>query len=267
MSKAHRAKIMGVINITPDSFSDGGECLTSGLALKKCLSLLQDGADFIDIGAESTRPGATPVPQKDEWNKISQTLNEFRGEVDFKHISIDTRHSETMLRCLDEGVHFINDVSGRLDFKVLERVAKYGGRYACMHMHGKPSTMQINPLNGKSALDAVEMFFKKALEETARAGIEANMVYLDPGIGFGKSDSANLQLIRRTKDYSRDYQVMLGVSRKSLIGRSLGIEDPKKRDDASKMLELGAVMLGAKIIRTHQVSPLYRLLETLESSL
>ena len=256
---------MGVINVTPDSFSDGGRWQDPAAALLHARCLLAQGAGMIDVGAESTRPGAVDVPVAEEWMRLEPVLRCLRQAQLGIPISVDTRKDEIMLRALDAGADWVNDASGKASAATLAKLAAYPQLgYIAMHMPFSPNTMQTSPLEAKPALAAVTAFFAERQRTALSAGLKATQIWLDPGIGFGKSDGANIQLMAAVKSWTATYQIAIGVSRKSLLGRLLGIAEPLERDAPSKTLELGLAMLGAGIIRTHSVQPLGRLLELLD---
>ncbi len=257
---------MGVLNITPDSFSDGAQYLEPIQAVKKAESLAEDGADYIDIGAESTRPGARPICESEEWSRLEPVLKILaKTDLGSVKLSIDTTKSAIMIRALDLGVSVINDVGGVRSFETLKKLASYKPEYIAMHAYKTPRTMQVQPQNVKKALSSVSSFFKKAYENLKSAGFSHKNIWLDPGIGFGKTDAANLNLLSAVKNFSNSYQMVVGTSRKSWLGRFLGINEPIKRDQSSKMIELGLVFLGCRLIRTHEVKTLKKLLSCLDS--
>lgn len=264
---------MGVVNVTPDSFSDGGLHLDADKAVETAFRLTDEGADLIDIGAESTRPGSLPVEVGDEWRRLEPVLERLAKRTLGARLSVDTRKSEIMLRAADRGVRFINDSSGTADGRrpldpanagpdddaLRALAARADLDYCAMHMHGTPKTMQLDPLRGPEAVRAVDRFFAATRARFAQAGFGASRLWLDPGIGFGKGDAANLALLAAIPRWAAAGQVAVGVSRKGFIGRALGIEAPEERDGPTKMLELGLGIAGARLIRTHDVRRLARL--------
>jgi dihydropteroate synthase len=256
---------MGVVNLTPDSFSDGGRFLDPSAAVDHALALIDAGADWIDLGAESTRPGSIPVQDDEEWKRIEPVLRRLLSKA---HISVDTRHSSTIRRAVDAGVSMINNVAGLSDDATMEYAARSGKvSWVAMHMAGTPETMQLHPLGAKQALTEVEGFFDSAHRKLTQAGFGPQQIWMDPGIGFGKTDGANVGLLAKTLDFAKRWNIVIGVSRKSLIGRTLQIPDPLLRDGPSKMLELGSVIAGARMIRTHDVKGLEVLRRLLDESL
>ena len=248
--------IMGVVNITPDSFSDGGLYNNPQVAVEKALQLVEEGADIVDLGAESSRPGAVPVTSQMEWARLGpvlETLERLQGASFLKKVSIDSYHKENILKAAAKGVGFINDISGVQDEETLANLAERKVSYVAMHMNGEPKNMQNNPLSFQKAQSAVEGFFTSSYQALNTAGFSDNNIWLDPGIGFGKTAEANWQLLRNLSQYSKKYNLCVGISRKSFIGQALKIENPSDRDHSSKMLELGLFFLGVKMLRTHDV--------------
>ena len=249
--------IMGVINLTPDSFSDGGEWSNPGAAIARMEQLLADGADLIDLGAESTRPGACSINEDEEWSRLAPVLKLLARHSLLPGISIDTRKPTLMLRAAEYGATWYNDVGGQATHRDLQIFADYPhSQYIAMHMPMNPAIMQDNPLSSTAALTSVLKFFDERMNVATAAGFSADRIWLDPGIGFGKTDAANLRLIAEIANWSKTRQIAVGISRKSFIGRTLNISSPRDRDPPSKMLELGLAMQGAKLIRTHDVKRL-----------
>ncbi len=258
-----RTLILGVINITPDSFSDGGKYLDPQAALTQIDQLLKDGADGIDLGAESTRPGSMPVDQEEEWRRLAPVLEQWKSSPRKALLSIDTCKPEIMRRCLDYPVDVINDVSGWADRRTLEAIAAKGCTYLSMHRHGHSVDMQVQPLDGQLALEQVSAFYEAAYRSLREAGFSEERIWLDPGIGFGKTDRANLGLLRQALQSVAQYHIVLGISRKSFLGRLLDIPEPSDRDSASKMLELSFLWAGVRAIRTHDVKRLSKIRDLL----
>lgn len=257
-----KCKIMGVLNVTPDSFSDGGKYFDPKMALQHLDQLVSDGADIVDIGAESTRPGAKPVPSNEEWSRLRPLLEHLRKSASSVKVSIDTRKPELMLKAADFGVGYINDVDGGRDPSTLALLARNSEvSFIAMHMHGDPQTMQDAPLSGIAGLREIDDFFTEKSQLLAESGFPANRIYLDPGFGFGKNDDLNAKILASIPVWvKKGLQVAIGVSRKSFFGRMLDIADPVDRDPPSKICELATALLGVSIIRTHNVRHLKNLL-------
>ncbi len=254
--------VMGVINITPDSFSDGGSYHEPKAAVRHARRLLADGADILDLGAESTRPGATPLTETEEWLRLKPVLEALRKELPQVPLSIDTRKPGLMLTAAALGATLVNDVEGARDPATLKALAVFPDlSYLCMHMHGTPQDMQKCPLDGAAAVEAVDRFFDDRFKALTQAGFRPDRIWMDPGIGFGKTDAGNARLMREVPAFSARYNLAIGISRKGFLGRTLGIKEPKDRDAPSKTLEFGLACAGARMIRTHDVARLKNLLD------
>ncbi len=256
-------KILGVINLTPDSFSDGGVYLSPSHFIATIMNMVSSGADMIDLGGESTRPGAEPVSDETEWGRLLPRIKLLPPGLS---ISIDTRKEEIALKALENyPISMINSMAGvfsrpiMIEFLRLSKKIGVDLQFCAGHMHGPPATMQRNPLTSRQAVAELENFMEQSLESLLSAGFKKENIYLDPGIGFGKSDPANLSVLAKTAEWSAKYNLMLGVSRKGIIGRMLSIEEPLARDQASKILETSLALMGAKYIRTHDVLGLSRI--------
>lgn len=259
LSEEARSLIIGVLNVTPDSFSDGGTFLDPEKAVAHAWDLVNEGADVIDIGAESTRPGSAAVDADEEWRRLEPVLAALADQKPKARISLDTYKPMTMRRALDYPVDIINDISGIADRLTLETLAKRGLTYWAMHMHRDPAQMHNDPLDAEEALRAVAVFYEKTQATLMELGFTKERIWLDPGVGFGKTDRANVQVIGQALAESVHYEIVLGISRKSFIGRLLGIADPKERDAPSKMLELSFLLAGVRGVRTHDVARLKKL--------
>jgi len=246
-----RPLVMGILNVTPDSFSDGGDYFDREAALDRALQM--KGADLLDVGGESTRPGAPPVSQEEEERRVVPVIEHLAHRVGVP-ISVDTYKAAVARRAVEAGAALVNDVSGlRMDPAMAGTVAELGAGLVVMHMRGDPRTMQSDTRYA----DLVGEIFR-ALEESVDRAVEAGVprerVWVDPGIGFGKSAEQNLVLLRRLEEFrSLGCPVLVGASRKSFIGRTLGIEDPKDRLEGSLAAAVVAVWNGARILRVHDV--------------
>ena len=255
-------RVMGIVNVTPDSFSDGGCHADVNSALRHCEKLVRDGADILDIGAESTRPGAAAVTVDEELARLLPVLYEaVRLGVP---VSVDTYKPGVMQAALDLGVDIINDVSAlrwreaATDLRTATQVlARHPACGIClMHMHGEPSTMQLLPMQGDAVAQA-RLFLQKAAGELHRAGVEKNRIVIDPGIGFGKSAVQNFALLARQAELlGSDYPLLVGWSRKSSLGALVGTasgSEPEQRLVVSVTAAVLAVERGASIVRVHDV--------------
>jgi len=248
-----RPVIMGIINATPDSFSDGGDAFSFEDAVARGLKLMNDGADIIDVGGESTRPGAEPVSVEEELHRTIPVIS--RLSQAGACVSIDTRHALVMEEALAAGAEIINDVTALSgDRRSMDVAANTGAPIVLMHMQGQPGTMQSAPIYEDVAKDVFD-YLTARVQACEAAGIERSRLALDPGIGFGKTVDHNLFILKTLKMYDRlGLPVMLGVSRKSFIGKVVGEADAKKRLAGSVAAALWGVSQGAKILRVHDVA-------------
>ncbi|QQS38259.1 MAG: dihydropteroate synthase [Ignavibacteriales bacterium] len=249
---------MGIVNVTPDSFSDGGKYYNQDSALHHALKLIDDGADIIDIGGESTRPGSEQVSEEEEKRRIIPVIKSILNERPGTLISVDTTKSKVAKSALDEGAVLINDISGlTFDYKIAELAAEYNAALVIMHIQGEPKTMQVNPEYQDVVGDIYQHIFIQAAK-AAVAGVKN--IIVDTGIGFGKTVQQNFELLDRLEDFkSLGYPLMIGVSRKSFIGKTLNL-DVDERDTATIITEAYALNRGASIIRTHNVKNAKQLL-------
>ncbi len=241
---------MGILNVTPDSFSDGGKFNVANSAVEHAIKMLEDGADIIDIGGESSRPGADEVSINEELKRTIPKIEKILKQKPNTIISIDTTKPEVAEAALDSGVQIINDISGLSDERMLRVIKKYDATVVIMHMLGNPRTMQANPTYN-NVVDDVYNFLQNKIKYAIDGGVKS--VVIDPGIGFGKSLNHNYELLRNLTNFQNlETPLLIGVSRKSIIGKSLKLEIDE-RDIATIILETDAVNKGAKIIRTHNV--------------
>lgn len=248
-----RPLLMGIVNVTPDSFSDGGEAFDRAAAIARGRMLSAQGADIIDIGGESTRPGAQPVSTDEECARVVPVVETLAAEGIV--VSVDTRHSPVMVEAVRAGARIINDVSGlEGDEDTLRIAAQSGADIVLMHMRGEPGTMQKEP-HYDDVCAEVYAYLESRVAACVAAGIAREKVAVDPGIGFGKTDAHNLALIGGLERFSAlGCPVLLGVSRKSFIGRIAGVEVPKDRLGGSLAAALFGVARGANIVRVHDVA-------------
>ena len=244
--------IMGILNVTPDSFSDGGQFLDPKIALKRAVQLLDDGATILDIGGESTRPGAPDVSLEDELARVIPAIKAIRQHSDCV-ISIDTSKAQVMEQAILAGADIVNDVRALQEIDALETVAQYEDVAIClMHMQGQPRSMQSAPHYDNLFAD-INMFFSERIKACETAGIKFERLILDPGFGFGKTLSHNYQILARFDDFNKlGLPLLAGLSRKSMIGNLLN-RDTNERLAGSLAGALIAAQNGAKIIRVHDV--------------
>ena len=249
-------RIMGILNVTPDSFSDGGKYFNRDEAVEHALKMIDEGADIIDIGGESSRPGANEVPLEEEINRTIPVVENILKFNCSAIISIDTAKPQVAELAMQKGAQIINDIRGLADLQMLEVAKRYSSVVVIMHMQGKPKTMQKDP-KYLNVVDEVFDFISEKVNYAQENGVEQLIV--DPGIGFGKSASDNFILIKNLKKFAKLHlPILIGVSKKSLIGVSLDLA-LEERDIASVILETASVNLGAKIIRTHNVKNGYQI--------
>lgn len=255
---------MGILNITPDSFSDGGEYFDTNKARERVLNLINKGADIIDIGAESSRPGSDPVDEKEEWRRLEPILKNICNKID-KPISLDTYKSGVAEKALELGVEIINDISGlKADPKMAEVVAKHNAYIIIMHMRGTPKTMQNNP-SYKDLLKEVKKELNESITIALEAGIKKDRIILDPGIGFGKRFEDNLVLLKNLEELKKlGYPILIGASRKRFIGDILDAE-VKDRLEGSLAVASIASIKGADIMRVHDVEETVKVLKVADA--
>ena len=246
-----RPQVMGIVNVTPDSFSDGGQHAGSAAALRHCEALLRDGADLLDIGGESTRPGSPPVPLDEE---LARVLPVVRGAVSLGvPVSVDTYKPGVMQQVLDLGADIVNDVWALRQTGAVEIVARHPHCGVClMHMHREPQTMQVQPMEGDVPAQVLSFLKQRAMAVQA-LGVEKARILLDPGIGFGKTVAQNFALLARQNELLQaGYPLLAGWSRKSPLGAVSGLE-VGSRIIPSIAAALLAVERGARVVRVHDV--------------
>jgi dihydropteroate synthase len=247
------ALVMGVVNVTPDSFSDGGKYFDTNAAIAHALELVAQGAEILDVGGESTRPGAKPVNEAEELRRVIPVIEKLAAKVEIP-LSIDTMKPSVAHAALQAGASIVNDVAAnRNDDAMWRVVAECQAGYVCMHAQGSPQTMQENPVYA-DVVREVGDFFRERLKKLNACGIFADQVVLDVGIGFGKTVEHNLQLLANLHRFTTMARpLLIGVSRKSFIGKLFGA-DLNERLPASLACACLAVQSGAQIIRAHDVA-------------
>lgn len=248
-----RTLVMGVLNVTPDSFSDGGRFYDPVKAVQHGLKLARDGADIIDVGGESTRPGSEGIPVQEEMRRVIPVIEALAREVKVP-ISVDTYKSEVAARALEAGAAMVNDISAmRFDPRMAEVIAEYGVPVVLMHMLGTPKDMQLDP-RYKDLLGEILDFLRARIEWAVSRGIAEDQIIVDPGIGFGKTLEHNLFLLKNLSRFScLGRPILLGTSRKSFIGKILGVDVDQREEGTAATVALG-ICNGANIVRVHDVA-------------
>ncbi len=248
--------LMGILNVTPDSFSDGGSWLDAEAAVAQGLRLIEEGAHMIDVGGESTRPGATPVDAAEEIRRTEPVIRELRRRAPEVTVSIDTMKASVAAAAIDAGATYVNDVTAlRGDPEMSVVIASHPQVRCClMHMRGEPQTMQVAP-HYEDVVAEVEGFLRERVEAAELAGIAPGRIDLDPGIGFGKKIEHNLRLLRHVDALlALGHPLVLGTSRKGLLGQITGRAEPAERVAASVATAVLAYREGVRIFRVHDVA-------------
>ena len=254
-----RPRVLGVVNVTPDSFFDGGRFPEPAAAVAAALALAEEGASVLDIGGESTRPGATPVSPEEEWRRVAPVLDGLRDRSPVP-LSIDTRHPEVAARAVAAGADLVNDVEGLRSEEMRRVVARTGAGAIAMHMRGSPTTMQAD-LEYADLRGEVFRALADATDAAVAAGVAPDRLLVDPGIGFGKSAEQSLELLVHAGEFrSLGYPVVVGASRKSFLGALGGGADPSERLAAGLAAAVIAAERGVALVRTHDVGPTVRAL-------
>lgn len=252
LNLSRRTHVMGVINVTPDSFSDGGQFLEKDRAVEQALQLAGDGADLIDIGGESTRPYSKGISADEEMNRVIPVIEALKKELRIP-ISIDTLKAQVAREALRSGASMVNDISAlRLDPEMASVVAQAGVPVILMHMKGTTADMQVAPTYGDVASEIIT-FLRSAMEQAVRSGIRRDRIIVDPGIGFGKTFDHNLEILKELgRLQCLEAPILVGSSRKAFIGRILD-KKVHERDTGTMATVAAAVMNGAHIVRVHNV--------------
>lgn len=245
--------IMGVLNVTPDSFSDGGLFFSEKKAIEHALRLIEDGADIIDIGGESTRPGSEPVSVEEEIRRTIPVIKAISREIKVP-ISIDTYKSEVAKHALDAGASIVNDISGlRFDPEMPKVVSEYKVPVIIMHIKGRPKDMQQNP-QYEALIPEIMDYLRIGIRLANKFGISDDKIIIDPGIGFGKTFEHNLEIIKNLKEFTLlGKPIAIGVSRKAFIGKILGDVPPSERLEGTAAAVAISIFNGANIVRVHDV--------------
>ena len=254
-----RTRIMGILNVTPDSFSDGGLFSDAGKALSHARNLAAAGADIIDIGGESTRPGSEPLAEDEELRRILPLIERLSKELTVP-LSVDTYKAAVAERALDAGASIVNDISGlRFSPDMAKVIADHGAAVIIMHIKGTPRNMQENPVYG-DVIGEIIAYLEEGIAIAERAGVDRNNTLIDPGIGFGKTLEHNLEILNRLDEFrTLGRPIVLGTSRKKFIGKVLDIPVPEQRDEGTAATVALGIERGASIVRVHDVAHMVRI--------
>jgi dihydropteroate synthase len=257
-------RVMGVINVTPDSFSDGGRYLDPAAALDAACAMIDAGADVLDVGGESTRPGAPDLPAAEEAARVLPVIESIRRRHERIRISVDTSKASVARQALEAGADLVNDVTALSDPDMAPLVRERRVPIVLMHMRGTPRTMQ-HDTHYDDVVGTVRSFLADAVETAVAAGIADGKILVDPGIGFGKSASGNLSILRQLSSFQRvGRPILIGASRKSFIGQTLGL-DTADRLEGSLAVAAWASACGAHVIRVHDVGPTVRVVRMIDA--
>ncbi|MDI6735853.1 MAG: dihydropteroate synthase [bacterium] len=264
LNLGRRTFIMGILNITPDSFSDGGQYQEVDKAIERGIRMAEEGADIIDIGGESTRPGAVPCSIEEELNRVIPVIKGLTDKIDIP-ISIDTYKAEVARRALEEGAQMVNDISA-LSFnpKMAQMVAEYKAPVVLMHIQGTPQDMQQNP-QYTCVISEIILYLCERIKVAIESGIEADKIIIDPGIGFGKTVEHNLEILRRLREFkSLGRPILIGTSRKSFVGKILDLP-VEQRLEGTLATAVISILNGANIIRVHDVLAMKRVAKMVDA--
>jgi dihydropteroate synthase len=250
---SRKTYIMGILNVTPDSFSDGGLHFAKSAAVDRAMMMADEGADMIDIGGESTRPGSEPVPLEEELRRTIPVIEALAGKVKIP-LSIDTYKAEVARKALNAGASIVNDISGlRFDPAMVEVASGYRVPVIIMHIRGNPKNMQANPVY-EALLPEIMDYFRISVRSAIKLGISEDMIIVDPGIGFGKTFEHNLEILNNLQEFTLLRKpLMVGPSRKAFIGKILGGAPAADRVDGTAAAVAIAIIKGANIVRVHDV--------------
>jgi dihydropteroate synthase len=261
---SERTLVMGIVNFTPDSFSEGGRFFDADEATEHAARMVADGADVVDVGGESTRPGSDLVPADEELKRVIPVIERLREQIPGVPISIDTRKAEVAARALDAGASIVNDVSAGTDPEMFDVVREHNAAIVLMHMKGEPRTMQEAP-SYEDVVGEVHEFLRERIEAAEFAGIEAERIAIDPGIGFGKDLGHNLELIRRVDAFlDLGRPVLVGPSRKRFIGTLLDLPEDQ-RVEGTVGAVAWMVARGAHVVRVHDVREVTRAVRVIDA--
>ena len=267
----YKPLIMGILNLTPDSFSDGGKFVRKEQALSWAAQMIEEGADLIDIGGESTRPGAQSIPVTEELDRTIHIVETLHQQFPSTTLSIDTTKYEVAREALKAGATVINDVSGGSDIRILGLLEEYTeAKVILMHRKGDPKSMQVDPHYSQGAVTEVKAYLESRVRVFNESGVGKNRLWVDPGIGFGKNLNHNLDLLRHLKQFvTIGERLVIGTSRKSFLEKLLGSEPlaMEDRNPGTLASNLWAYQSGASVFRVHEVGDFKRALQTWEAIL
>jgi dihydropteroate synthase len=248
-----KTHIMGILNVTPDSFSDGGLHFDTSAAIDRALTMIDEGADIIDIGGESTRPGSEPVSREEELRRTIPLIEALARKVAVP-LSIDTSKAEVARRALDAGASIVNDISGlRFDPEMVGVVSKYRVPVVIMHIKGNPKNMQANPVY-EALIPEIMDHLRLSVRSAVKLGIPEDMIIVDPGIGFGKTFEQNVEILNNLQEFTLlGRPLLVGPSRKAFLGKILGGVPPSERVDGTAAAVAISIIKGADIVRVHDV--------------
>jgi dihydropteroate synthase len=260
-----RTLVMGIVNVTPDSFSDGGMFDDAAQAVKHGLQLIADGADILDVGGESTRPGSDPVTTDDEMRRVLPVIAGLGAEAPDTPISIDTRHAAVARAAIEAGAVVVNDVSAAADPQMLPLIRETGAGLVVMHMQGEPKTMQEHPTYD-DVVSEVKDFLATRIGSAVAAGVARDRLCVDPGIGFGKDLGHNLALLREIATFAElRVPVLVGVSRKRFIGQLTGVDEPVERIEGTAGAVAWCAAHGVDVVRVHDVRTMMRVVRVVDA--
>jgi len=264
----HRGVVMGILNVTPDSFSDGGKWGSVDEAVSQAERMIAEGAEIIDVGGESTRPGAKPVSAEEELSRVVPVIERLRalpGWVETFVVSIDTMKPAVACKAVHAGAGIINDVTGLRDPEMLEAIKATGAGAVIMHMQGEPRTMQADP-HYENVVDEIRKFFRQITARCLASGVPPTRYIFDPGIGFGKNQAHNLAILKHTGELAEEGRpLMLGMGKKSFIGKVLGTNVMKDRFWPTVALTAYGRTAGARVFRVHDVKANVEALRMIEA--
>lgn len=260
-----KTAIMGVINVTPDSFSDAGLCADKYSALDRAMRMADEGADIIDIGGESTRPGSAPVSLEEELGRTIPVIEAITKKISIP-VSIDTYKAEVARQAINAGASIINDISGlRFDPHMKSVAASSGAYLIIMHIKGSPRNMQLNPVY-EALLPEIQDYLREGISMAVDSGVDEQKIMLDPGIGFGKTLEHNLEILNRLDEFKRiGRPVVIGVSRKSFIGRLLGNAPADQRLEGTAAAVAVSIMKGVDVVRVHDVKEMAKVVKVADA--